>query len=285
MKKQFLFIILLFAIHFVYSQDVILKNDGSEINVTVIEITDTQVKYKIQSEVNNIYTIDKSDIFMIKYQNGEKETFKKNPNTPKEKANTYNYPYPPVSQPYQIGDIFDEGGVKGIVFYVYDEGRHGLILSLEETSSMSKTDWCKYKSHDRDWNFDVLANNINDGWVNMLVVEDCINKTGLDWKNFPAFNWCRELGTGWYLPSYNELCQLFLAFNGQQKYGSNFLAQDDFNRQLRKGRAGKLSDKYYRSSTEYNTTHAYALNFSGIEIEKNLLTKVGWAYVRAIHKF
>ena len=59
-----------------YSQDIIVKKNGDEIKVKVIEITKTFVKYKKHSNLTGpIYNIEKNDIFMIKYQNGEKDIF------------------------------------------------------------------------------------------------------------------------------------------------------------------------------------------------------------------
>ena len=59
--------------------DVIIKENGEEIaNVKVIEITLTEIKYKRGSNLDGpTYTIAKSDVFMIKYPNGEKDVFEK----------------------------------------------------------------------------------------------------------------------------------------------------------------------------------------------------------------
>jgi len=59
------------------AQDIIILNNTDEIKSKVIEILDDQVKYKKWTNLNGpSYSIDKSEIFMIKYANGEKETFK-----------------------------------------------------------------------------------------------------------------------------------------------------------------------------------------------------------------
>ena len=60
------------------AQDVILKQDGSEVKAKVIEITDQQIKYKdfdFQSGPTRIINIP--EIFMITYENGQKEVFNK----------------------------------------------------------------------------------------------------------------------------------------------------------------------------------------------------------------
>lgn len=59
------------------AQDIIILNNTDEIRSKVIEILDGQVKYKKWTNLNGpSYSIDKSEIFIIKYANGEKETFK-----------------------------------------------------------------------------------------------------------------------------------------------------------------------------------------------------------------
>ncbi len=59
------------------AQDMIILNNTDEIKSKVLEILDNQVKYKKWTNLNGpTYTIEKSEIFMIKYANGEKETFK-----------------------------------------------------------------------------------------------------------------------------------------------------------------------------------------------------------------
>lgn len=73
-----------FTINF-YSQDIIYKNDKSEVKSKVLEILDNEVKYKKSEFLDGpTYSMSKSDIYMIIYKNGQKEMFensKKNLNT------------------------------------------------------------------------------------------------------------------------------------------------------------------------------------------------------------
>ena len=60
----------------VFAQDVIVKHDGSTILSKVTKIGTTEVEYKKFSNQNGpTYSIQKSDIQAINYENGEKETF------------------------------------------------------------------------------------------------------------------------------------------------------------------------------------------------------------------
>jgi len=62
-----------------YSQDVITKKDGTDIDAKIIEITINEVKYKKFSNLQGpSYTISKNEILMIRYENGEKEIFDSN---------------------------------------------------------------------------------------------------------------------------------------------------------------------------------------------------------------
>ena len=76
MKK---FIIILAVIcygNLLWSQDIIILKNGEEIKAAVQEIGLNDVKYKKYENLNGpTYTLLKADIFMIKYENGEKDVF------------------------------------------------------------------------------------------------------------------------------------------------------------------------------------------------------------------
>ena len=82
MKK--LFILLSFITLNVSAQDVIVKKDGSTILSKVLEINQEDIKYKKFSNQNGpIYTINKSEIMSINYENGEKDDFSSDSTTKK----------------------------------------------------------------------------------------------------------------------------------------------------------------------------------------------------------
>ena len=77
--RKILFVILLFSTTCVFAQDVIVKKDGSTILSKVIEIGTSEVKYKKFSNQNGpTYSIVKSDVQTINYENGEREDFSQN---------------------------------------------------------------------------------------------------------------------------------------------------------------------------------------------------------------
>ena len=74
--KKIIFSLLFFSYLSVSSQDVITKNDGSDIESIIKEITIHGVKYvKYSNQDGPLYTVTKFDVFRIKYSNGEIETF------------------------------------------------------------------------------------------------------------------------------------------------------------------------------------------------------------------
>ena len=60
----------------VSAQDVLIKRNGDELEVKVIEVLIESLKYKKYSNMDGpLYTMSKTDVFMIKYENGDKEMF------------------------------------------------------------------------------------------------------------------------------------------------------------------------------------------------------------------
>lgn len=65
-----------------FAQDVIICRNGDEITSKVLKVSQTEIEYKKWSNQDGpSYTLDKSEVFMIKYKNGEKDVFKEEPAT------------------------------------------------------------------------------------------------------------------------------------------------------------------------------------------------------------
>jgi hypothetical protein len=78
MKKILLVLLAVLTVSFACAQDVILKKDGSEIKAKVIEITDQQIKYKdFDFQDGPTRNLNISEVFMVTYENGQKEVFNK----------------------------------------------------------------------------------------------------------------------------------------------------------------------------------------------------------------
>ena len=80
-----------------------------------------------------------------------------------------------------------------------------------------------------------------------------IIKTIEGWEDkYPAFKWCADYGTDWYLPAYNELLEIY---NNREIINATL--------QTNNHTALGLSDTpYYWSSSEDYHTYAALINFS-----------------------
>ena len=59
-----------------YTQDLITKKDGTEIQAKVLEVTPVEVKFKrFDNQAGPLFTILRTDIYMIKYENGTNAIF------------------------------------------------------------------------------------------------------------------------------------------------------------------------------------------------------------------
>ena len=126
---------------------------------------------------------------------------------------------------YKVGDYYNRDGKQGVVFETWDNGRHGKIVSLDETYS----EWCSYEQYYK--NITVGASDDLDGRgnTNMVIARS-------DSNQYPAFVWCREKGEDWYLPARGEL----------QLLGKNLTSVNSSLAEY----GTKISDSYW-SSTEY----------------------------------
>lgn len=76
MKKLLLTLSFLLSVLCSYAQDIIIKKNGDEISAKIIELTPTLIKYRhFDYQDGPIISLLKSEVFLIKYANGAKETF------------------------------------------------------------------------------------------------------------------------------------------------------------------------------------------------------------------
>jgi len=282
-------ILFLFPVWGLCAQDLIVKYDESKIEARVLEITLEEVSYKRFSNPDGpTYRLPVTEIRYIEYPNGERDTFQA---VAEESAKSLpaEKPLPETTTPptenssaesYAIGDLYNVGGVKGIVLHTTDEGRHGLIVSLEETTT-------RWDTFEKEQAQATGATDRADGQKNMAALERYIADKGLSWSDFPAAAWCRSLGEGWYLPAIDELLSIAFHFNGDNRTIYDRKARQRINAAF-KAHGGKRLDRmmYYYSSSEedalrvlighMDTTPPYVEPY-----KKNGIT----CLVRAVHKF
>ena len=111
----------------VCAQDIITTKQGEEIEAKVVKIATTEIEYKKWSNVEGpSYILQKNQVFMIKFQNGEKEVFEETAN---ESAN----------KPYFSGNMRDNYGSTSL--YKFDD-KQNLLDKAKRAESAAKTfDW------------------------------------------------------------------------------------------------------------------------------------------------
>jgi len=298
MKRIFLILLVLCAARSAAAQDLIVKTDEVQIEAKVLEITPEEVRYKRFSNPGGpTYVLPVENIRYIRYMNGEQEEFSAPaPAVPAAPAapETSAAPQPAPAAPeqpsapapeygqttYAVGDYYERGAVRGVVCSVEEGGRHGLVLSLGETT----TNWDTFKKPD----FRATgALDQHDGGKNMETIARYIEANGLSWSDFPAFEWCRALGEGWYLPAINEWLTIAFNFNGNDRTTFNRQARNRMNDAL-KAHGGRKLDRmlYYFSSTEQDARMALTGHMAVEPPYVVPLAKSGITYlVRAVHKF
>lgn len=99
MKKTLFTLFAFFAVLACQAQDVLIKRNGEELVVKVLEISLHEVKYKRYDNLEGpTISIAKTEVFMIKYENGTKTTFTDSPAS----APVAQTPYYPVDQQLKL---------------------------------------------------------------------------------------------------------------------------------------------------------------------------------------
>lgn len=264
----------------VAAQDLIVKTDASQVEASVLEVSPDAVRYKRFSNPDGpTYVLPTAEIHYIQYANGEKEYYTVPSETPAESPATVAPKERYVLKEYEIGELYDEDGVKGVVCVLSEDKQHGLVISLDQIY----LHWSVARKPDL---FEVGAVDRTDGMVNMQTVEQYIAEHDLSWDDFPAFKWCREQGEGWYLPSIDEMLSIGHNYNGGIRVQNNRKARNKFNNAL-KDAGGKRMDRmvYYFSSTEKNEKEAYTSHMSPEPPYVVEIPKYNKFLVRAVHKF
>lgn len=105
MKKFIIVLYLLLCSVLGFAQDVLTKKNGEDISSKVLEVTTTEIKYKKFDNPNGpTFTILKSEVLLIRYENGTKDVF--------------NEPQKPVTQSQAVVErtvSFKKNEIKGNV--------------------------------------------------------------------------------------------------------------------------------------------------------------------------
>ena len=181
-------------------------------------------------------------------------------------------PHVPYQATYEVGDVFENDTLKGVVFYTY--GAHnGLMVSLEDTL----LPWC-VPSYTL---IETGATNPYDGWNNTNIV-----MSNHDMHYYPAIRWSHEKNTWhliyypyrlidhkqWYVPSTTEMRYLLMN-------------QNAVNATLDSLGCPTLENKTFWSSTETGTRAAAAVRMQNGQVVISDSLKDQEFYVRAIRNY
>lgn len=276
------------------AQDLIVKTDSARVEARVTEITPSEVRYKRFSNPDGpTYVLPAAAIEYIRYANGYKEFFgspsESVPAAPLAPAALVATPeaVQPASRAakrnvlkeYKPGDWYDVDGVQGVVFQVTEEGRHGLLMSVDQIMIR----WSEFRKPDYRL---TGANDRADGSANMKKIAAYIAANDLSWDDYPAFKWCREKGEGWYLPAIDELLTLGHVYNGGTRAHIDRKVRTRFNEAL-KAHGGQRLDRlcFYYSSTEADEKSAFTSHMDIQPPYVNEIPKDNKFLVRAVRKF
>lgn len=138
---------------------------------------------------------------------------------------------------YEVGAIYDNGTVKGLIFAVKADN-HGdtycYIVSLDEEDLQwsTKYEWCNCLSQRGDYN-----------------TYDPFNYFGMNINDYPAFKWCIDHGDGWFMPSSTEVNLLWeMLTDGARDFNAPSVAK--YNELIVENGGEPFVETYYWTSNE-----------------------------------
>ena len=100
---------------------------------------------------------------------------------------------------YAVGDYYNKAGVTGIVYKISDNGKNGMIISMDQ---LENEVWQNEPFSETQ------ATDTKNGKNNF----NTIKNGGFDLNDFPSFKWCNDKNkggiTGWYLPARDEAADI-----------------------------------------------------------------------------
>ena len=173
----------------------------------------------------------------------------------------------PAEKTWKVGDYYNVGGKEGVVFWVDATGKHGMIVSMDQT----ELQWCTGDEFNKG--VTGIATDRSNGMNNLRSVMKIAG-----WKDkYPAFAWCADHGDGWYLPAINELKVLLLNDEVHAKVNGTL-------EQKRVSVMYSMGDvRWYWSSTEEDKWCAWGVNMTNGTTHDDDRSDLG--YVRAVSAF
>lgn len=259
--KTLVFLFFVFSSLLVKAQDLIVTNEGDTFKVFRTDVGKDAVYYQLEdSEDSPIHKIKKTDVLIIKLQDGTVVNFRdtgQNTTTNNNSENGISFPQEPVADPsiiasLEIGSLIEfYDGSKGIVFYLDGNG-HGLAVSLQQKECL----WQNTSVSHHCVDIRSLPNESDPIFQIGLGMKYCnlaIEELGIN--DLPAMKWCRSIGPDWYSPSLGELYELIKVANQSQGRMGPISTASKANG----GDSFKATDGFYFSSSEEDDTDVFAI--------------------------
>ena len=177
---------------------------------------------------------------------------------------------------YEPGMLYNENGVKGVIFAIKEHPNSGTIfcyvMSMDEEDLAWSNEQVDLRYASSPWG----------AWITEDIFDPNRDNRNID--DYPAFKWCVEHGDGWFLPSQQEMQWMWEAVSGGTfKFDSPSVAH--YNKLLSENGGEPFVETYYWSSTGLDKTSAVAVAFMADSVVCLESTRDKAYSVRAAYRF
>lgn len=182
MKKLF-FLLTMCVVFNLSAQDIIVKRNGDELQCRILEVSKNEVKYKRWVNLDGpAFSEKKSDVFMIKYENGEKDVIAHSSpisepsaiSTNVNDVDSYEYIY---EEPTPISHTYLKYTTKG----KRESGliKWGNMLPEEQAMDLLSHDWLDFKKAREESRVGKILTNVGASFAITGLVGTCVGIPGL----------------------------------------------------------------------------------------------------------
>ena len=177
---------------------------------------------------------------------------------------------------YEPGMLYNENGVKGVIFAIKEHPNSGTIFCYVMSMDEEDLPWSN-EQVDLSYAYSVWG-----AWNTEDIFDPNRDNRNID--DYPAFKWCVEHGDGWFLPSQQEMQWMWDAVSGgTHEFDSESVAK--YNKTLTDNGGEPFVETYYWSSTGLDSSSAVAIAFMADSVVCLESTRDKAYSVRAAYRF